>query len=141
MADSDYESDSVNGSDEEYVGSRASSVPRAQTAGAKKAQPKATERKAHAWARRGSTPPEEEYEYVPAEDEEEGEDLVPQKSLQHIEEERKRKRYVETLLTACSCDSNNANRGLDQVTKRHETLSARYYTARRSRTRFIRGDE
>jgi transcription initiation factor TFIIH subunit 2 len=94
MGDSDYEFDGDDGSDEEYVGSRDSSTSRAQTVGKRKVQPKATERKAHAWARRGSTPPEEESEYVPAEEEEEEEDTTPQKSLQQIEEERKRKRYV-----------------------------------------------
>jgi hypothetical protein len=94
MADSDYELDGSDGSDEEYVGSRDNSVPRAQAVGKRQAQPKTTERKAHAWARRGSTPPDEEYDYIPAEEEEEEEGSVPQKSLQHMEEERKRKRYV-----------------------------------------------
>jgi hypothetical protein len=94
MGDSDYEFDGDDGSDEEYVGSRDSSTSRAQTVSKRKSQPKVPERKAHAWARRGSTPPEEEFEYIPAEEEEEEEDTTPQKSLQQIEEERKRKRYV-----------------------------------------------
>lgn len=101
MADSDYEFDGDDGSDEEYMGSRDSSTSRAQTVGKRKAQPKVTERKAHAWARRGSTPPDDEFEYIPAEeDEEEEEDTAPQKSLQQIEEERKRKRYVGASLVA-----------------------------------------
>jgi transcription initiation factor TFIIH subunit 2 len=108
MADSDYSFDGDDGSDEEYVGSRDQSVSRTQAPGKTKAQPKATERKAHAWARRGSTPPEEEFQYIPADDEDEEEDVAPQQSLQQIEEERKRKRYATACLSR-SCPSSTAN--------------------------------
>lgn len=145
MADSEYESDSENGSDEEYVGSRASSVPQSEAVGKRKAQPKvqpkATERKAHAWARRGSTPPEEDNEYVPAEDGEGEDDLVPQRTLQHIEEERKRKRYVEALLGMCAATQTMLTESWRQITKRHETFPAGHHTPRSSRTRSIGGDE
>jgi transcription initiation factor TFIIH subunit 2 len=92
MADSDYEFEGDDGSEDEYVASRDSSTSRAQAAGRRKAQPKVAERKAHAWARRGSTPPEDEYD-SPIGEEEEEEEILPQKSLQHMEEDRKRKRY------------------------------------------------
>lgn len=98
MADSDYEYEDDNASDDEYMGSKSSPGVRQQAAGKRKAQEKAPERKAQAWARRGSTPPED-FEYTPAEEDADDE-TIPEKTLQQIEEERKRKRYVVTPLVA-----------------------------------------
>lgn len=92
MADSDYEYEGEDGSDDEYVGSKNGSSLRAQPPGKRKTQGRTTERKAQAWARRGSTPVED-FEYTPAEEEVE-DDVIPEQSLQQIEEERKRKRYA-----------------------------------------------
>ncbi|KAF2640785.1 TFIIH basal transcription factor complex, subunit SSL1 [Massarina eburnea CBS 473.64] len=90
MADSDYDQESDDVSDDEYVGPKATqNNARTQVAGKSRIQ-KAPAPKAHAWARRGSTPDEEDA-YIPAEEEAE-EDLAPRKSIQQMEEERKRKR-------------------------------------------------
>jgi transcription initiation factor TFIIH subunit 2 len=123
MADSDYSFDGDDGSDDEYVGSRAQSASRTQAPGRTKAQPKATERKAHAWARRGSTPPDEEFQYIPAEDEDDEEDAAPQQTLQQIEEERKRKRYAPACLSRF-CPSSIANGGPGEDYEKTRNLSS-----------------
>jgi len=90
MADSDYSYDGQDASDDEYVGPKSGSSSQAQDPSKRKGQPKAPERKAQAWARRGSTP-DEEFHYTPAEEAVEEEE-IQEKSLQQIEEDRKRKR-------------------------------------------------
>lgn len=94
--DSDYDQDSDDVSDDEYLGPKAASASRTVGAASSKTQ-KAQAPKAHAWARRGSTPPDNEEEYIPEETQGVYEDPVPEKSIQHMEEDRKRKRYVVLL--------------------------------------------
>ncbi|KAJ4289715.1 hypothetical protein N0V90_011045 [Kalmusia sp. IMI 367209] len=91
MADSDFSYDGQSGSDDEYVGSKSGSSSQAPGPAKRKAQAKAPERKAQAWQRRGSTPSEEDEEYRPAFEEIEDEE-IQERSIQQIEEERKRKR-------------------------------------------------
>lgn len=94
MSGSDYSGSEYSGSDDEYVGARggrsgasaaAQSMLQAQQQQAKKA-----ERKAPAWERKRDDSSEDE-EYIPTYEEIET-DQVPEKSLQQIEEDRKRKR-------------------------------------------------
>lgn len=91
--DSDYDQESDDVSDDEYIGSKPRTAPKAAGAGGSKAQ-KSQAPKAHAWARRGSTPPDDEGEYIPEEGQGANEQVAPVKSIQHMEEDRKRKRYV-----------------------------------------------
>ncbi|PVI08634.1 hypothetical protein DM02DRAFT_549062 [Periconia macrospinosa] len=89
--DSDYDQESDDVSDDEYLGSKPTAATRAAGAGGNKAQ-KSQAPKAHAWARRGSTPPDDEGEYLPEEGQGTNEEPAPVKSIQHMEEDRKRKR-------------------------------------------------
>ncbi|CAI6333903.1 unnamed protein product [Periconia digitata] len=87
--DSDYDQESDDVSDDEYLGAKPTAASKATEAGGSRAQ-KAS--KPHAWARRGSTPPDNEDEYIPEETQGLEEEAVPEKSIQHMEEDRKRKR-------------------------------------------------
>lgn len=64
---------------------------------AQQQQAKKAERKAQAWERKRGDSSDEE-EYIPTFEEIEDAD-VPEKSIQQMEEERKRKRYVQAYAT------------------------------------------
>ncbi|KAL5395487.1 hypothetical protein PMIN03_011942 [Paraphaeosphaeria minitans] len=93
MSGSDYSGSDFSGSDDEYVGPKgggASAAAARKMVNTQLAQTKKPERKAQAWERRKGDSSEEE-EYIPTFEEIEDND-VPETSIQHMEEERKRKR-------------------------------------------------
>ncbi|KAF1970175.1 TFIIH basal transcription factor complex, subunit SSL1 [Bimuria novae-zelandiae CBS 107.79] len=93
MSGSDYSGSEYSGSDDEYVGPRgggSNAAAARRMVEAQQQQAKKAERKAQAWERRRDDSSEEE-EYVPTFEEVEDTD-VPEKSIQQMEEERKRKR-------------------------------------------------
>lgn len=94
MSGSDYSGSDYSGSDDEYVGSRgggANAAAARKMLQAQQQQAKKAERKAQAWERRRGDSSEEEEEYVPTFEEIE-ENQAPEKSIQQMEEDRKRKR-------------------------------------------------
>lgn len=98
MSGSDYSGSDFSGSDDEYVGPRSgggSAAAARMMVNAQLAEAKKSERKAQAWERKKGDSSEEE-EYMPTFEAIEQAD-VPEKSIQHMEEERKRKRYVPAL--------------------------------------------
>lgn len=98
MSGSDYSGSDFSGSDDEYVGPRggaASAAAARKMVNSQLAQAKKSERKAQAWERRKGDSSDEE-EYIPTFEEIEHTD-VPEKSIQQMEEERKRKRYVHAV--------------------------------------------
>ena len=93
MSGSDYSGSEYSGSDDEYVGARGGSVNASaarKMLEAQQQQAKKAERKAQAWERRRDDSSEDE-EYIPTYEAIENEQ-APEKSLQQMEEDRKRKR-------------------------------------------------
>lgn len=111
MSGSDYSGSDFSGSDDEYVGPKGGSSAAAarKMIQAQQQQAKKSERKTQAWERRGGDSSEEE-EYIPTFEEIEDNE-VPEQSIQQMEEERKRKRYVQNMRPCILCSWANSASG------------------------------